>query len=593
MSGCNSHAKPPYTDYCSMLARDIAGKKHGFLAGNLMNYVGGQTNADYKVVENETIGFTHPLFDDTRSRGLGIVTNENGTGHDFGGWEFYRQERVAYGTVIIDGEKYKHPVPDEMIWRPDRQICRYKIKNTVIEETKFIARNDVLVTMISSDRPVTLLFEGQSYFLEGETPLYYGNPKGTPFMKQSTAMAVYDQQNNSIHVIEGGTVMTRIDHDQEGKPAVEGKFVYEGMSKVIACSQGMDKAVSFQQKENGQQLYQFSVTCDPKGVTLVFAMDDDYKLALDRCQEILADPGSALQAKTDFMNNLLNYQIPYFRCSDDPAVKTYYYLWSLYFMYFRDVGKGNTPYPYTVTAINNFRTLFCFDATSYIAMAAWVVDKKQWGYGNCLNFKSMLPYLKDGNIPETFGTTWWSPVYASPLEFHVELSWQIYSHTADLDFIKEIYPFYEAVFEQRVQNKDGETWYRNINAMQALHQMANALGFTKDAEYWLMKKKKMVDALPGEWQVDTPNYFGSGKIKDVWNLAAFYCRELPDAWVEAMTKNWVMNPEKGFFGEVPLKIRAFDSEQIPPFNVNSINTYLAVEGMFRHHVDTDAITCIL
>jgi len=28
---------PPFTDYNAMLSRDIAGKKHGFLAGNLMN----------------------------------------------------------------------------------------------------------------------------------------------------------------------------------------------------------------------------------------------------------------------------------------------------------------------------------------------------------------------------------------------------------------------------------------------------------------------------------------------------------------------------------------------------------------------------
>ena len=92
-----------------MIARDIAGKKHGFLAGNLMNYVGGQSNADYEIIEHETIGFTHPLFDDTRSRGLGIVTNENGTGHDFGSWEFYRYEKVAYGTLIIDGIDFINP----------------------------------------------------------------------------------------------------------------------------------------------------------------------------------------------------------------------------------------------------------------------------------------------------------------------------------------------------------------------------------------------------------------------------------------------------------------------------------------------------
>ena len=40
VAGCSSPPEtPPFTDYNAMLARDIAGKKHGFLAGNLMNYI--------------------------------------------------------------------------------------------------------------------------------------------------------------------------------------------------------------------------------------------------------------------------------------------------------------------------------------------------------------------------------------------------------------------------------------------------------------------------------------------------------------------------------------------------------------------------
>ena len=53
-----------------------------------------------------------------------------------------------------------------------------------------------------------------------------------------------------------------------------------------------------------------------------------------------ADPAAALAAKTQWVNHLLNTQIPYFRCSDPAAVKTYYYLWSLYLMYFIEVDKG-------------------------------------------------------------------------------------------------------------------------------------------------------------------------------------------------------------------------------------------------------------
>ena len=35
-------ALPPYTDYCEMLAQEIQGRKHAFLAGNLTYYIGGQ-----------------------------------------------------------------------------------------------------------------------------------------------------------------------------------------------------------------------------------------------------------------------------------------------------------------------------------------------------------------------------------------------------------------------------------------------------------------------------------------------------------------------------------------------------------------------
>ena len=50
-AGCDSPLETdPFTDYNAMLARDIAGKKHGFLAGNLMNYIGGAANAEYEIM---------------------------------------------------------------------------------------------------------------------------------------------------------------------------------------------------------------------------------------------------------------------------------------------------------------------------------------------------------------------------------------------------------------------------------------------------------------------------------------------------------------------------------------------------------------
>ena len=68
---------PPYTDYCKMLEKDISGVQHGFIAGNKMYYVGGQTGAFWEgILEEETIGFTHPFFRDMRSRGFGIINDD-------------------------------------------------------------------------------------------------------------------------------------------------------------------------------------------------------------------------------------------------------------------------------------------------------------------------------------------------------------------------------------------------------------------------------------------------------------------------------------------------------------------------------------
>ena len=89
--------------------RKIQGRKHGFLAGNVSYYVGG-FHASWKLIEDETIGLTHPFHHDLRSRGVGIVESElagtehTGTGNDYMGWEFYKDTRILYGSVTVDGE---------------------------------------------------------------------------------------------------------------------------------------------------------------------------------------------------------------------------------------------------------------------------------------------------------------------------------------------------------------------------------------------------------------------------------------------------------------------------------------------------------
>ena len=139
--------KPEFTDYCDRLEQEIQGKKHGFLAGNITYYVGGY-HASWKLFEDETIGLTHPFHHDLRSRGASLLdskissTENTGKGNDFLNWEFYKDTRVLYGSVIIDGKTYKHPKPISMRWRPDKMICEYEVAGVTIKEEKFIAAND-------------------------------------------------------------------------------------------------------------------------------------------------------------------------------------------------------------------------------------------------------------------------------------------------------------------------------------------------------------------------------------------------------------------------------------------------------------------
>jgi len=155
--------QPPYTDYCQMISQEIQGKKHGFMAGNLAYYVGGRQGWSSKY-EDETIGLTHPFHHDLRCRGTGMVQHPaTGYGHDLTGWEFYKETKIAYGTVIIDSNEYTNPVPTTMYWRPDKMICQYNVAGVNIHEEKFIADNDVACSIITSDAPITIKFKGQSF----------------------------------------------------------------------------------------------------------------------------------------------------------------------------------------------------------------------------------------------------------------------------------------------------------------------------------------------------------------------------------------------------------------------------------------------
>ena len=574
-----------------MLARDIRGKQHGFLAGNHLYYVGGQCDAKWRVIEHETLGFTHPLFRDGRARGHGIVTGKGGTGHDKWGWEFWRKTRAAYGTVLVDGKRFQHPIPKEMIWRPDRQVCRYEVGGVTIREVKFISLDDVLCTIIQSSAPVTIEFAGRSFIHSGDIPTHDGDPPRTPFTRRLTTTAGYSSKHNAIHIRESGTVMVKPDW---GTPAVEGRLMYDGMSVVLSASQDFADSHTIARNARGAQACTLRVQCEPgRDLALAYAMGDDLDSTTGRVKRVLSDPRAALEAKTAHVNGLLNMQIPRFRCSDPRVVKTYYYLWSLYFMYFRDTGKGWEQYPHTQTAVNNFMGLHLWDSWAYAALGAWVADKWAYGHGNVLSWRAMVPFRNKANaLPDTFGIAWYSPGVWMNLVGAVEPAWRQYEQSGDREFLRRAYDeLYRPLYWTGPQPCFGI----EINALDVLARMAAVLGRDADAQHWRAMRPARVAQFRKQWEAYLPHYYApkGARHKDIWHLACMMCREMPDAWADELVEHWVMNKDKGFLGPVPLDVRPPDAPENGEFAVSTMSTWLAIEGMFRHHCDAEAIVCTL
>jgi len=568
---------PPYTDYCAMLSHEIQGRKHAFLAGNLTYYVGGRYNC-WKHRGDETIGLTQPFFHDLRGRGFGIAKHEkSGYGHDFRGWEFYNQTKVMFGTVIVGGEEYQYPAPVSMKWRPDKVICTYKTGGVNIREEKFIALNDAACSIITSDKPITLRFDGQSLVIPGKSI-------------DRTSKNRLDSGANTVHITEGGTVKTHPFRDKNRKLDVrKGKLIYDGMSTVLSSSAKLARYAAAVDKE-GRQVYSFEIPCDNKGVAVTWAMDDKYANALKATRDLLADYRGALAAKTRATNDMLNYQIPYFRCSDQDIVSVYYYLWAIHMMYYIDVRKGWETHPHTQSAVNNFLGMHRYDANFQIKVGSWIADKKRYAYGNVLHWKAILPYARRGGLlPDNKGIAWISPVWGTTTE-HVIGAWEIYQRTGDVQFVRDCYSDY---FKDLFKNGIASHWGCNYDAAKYLREMAILTGDREDPDRWL----KMVNydrrrqAMKRMWESRYPNFFGGGKGRLHWTGFAYMRNSgFPDQWAYRMTEHWAMDSKKGFFWKVPISTIAIkDFAQISKVFTSTPDTnYYAIYGMYKCNVGRNA-----
>ena len=584
---------PPFSDYCQRLQQEIQGKKHGFLAGNVTYYVGG-FHASWKLVEQETLGLTHPFHHDLRSRGVGLTQsrgqshNNTGLGNDYLGWEFYKDTRVLYGSVVIDGEVHRHPVPVKMYWRPDRMICEYEVGGVTLQEQKFIAANDAACSIITASRPVTLRFNGQSFF---------GRHSVT-----STATIDYDSNHNAIHIVEGGTTKCRPEVDASERI---GPIMYQDMSTVLTASRDFAKRHRFTKGDRGQMQYEFEVPCDADGVVLVWAMHDNKQQAMTDAMTLLGDPHESMAAKTREMNRQLNEEVPWFRCSDRKFEDIYYYLWSLYLMYYIDVQNGWEMEPHTQTAVNNFLGIHRYDATFQIKVGAWTNNKPHFAYGNVLTWKHLFTNGHYRTLPngvimlaDNKGTTWHSGAYGPELSEHVLGAWQIYRHTGDIQFLRDCYEgYFREVFRKRI----GPFYSNHFEVAEALIEMARLTGHNDDLTHW----QRMVSLAPTDirswfdrrWQANGhPHFFGGPRNGMLMTTGFWHMRSkhFPRDYALRMIESWAQDPGKGFLGDFfPLAMARqampkFATDVDHSFGYTPDTAYFTLSGMFRQRVGDSA-----
>tara|TARA_R110002096_G_scaffold54517_22_gene140692 strand:- start:7221 stop:9425 length:2205 start_codon:yes stop_codon:yes gene_type:complete len=585
--------EPPFTDYCQRLEQEIQGRKHGFLAGNVTYYVGG-FHASWKLVEDETIGLTHPFHHDLRSRGAGLVESElegtehTGIGNDYLNWEFYKDTRVLYGSVTINGKTYEHPKPKSMRWRPDRMICEYELGDVTIREEKFIAANDAAASIITASKPVTLTFSGHSFYTRNS--------------KSSSATISVDPANRMLVISEGGTAKCRPDPDRAERI---GPSVYSGMTTVLRASRDFLEPVSIRKDEGGVQHYTFSVPCDGEGTTVSWAMHDDRDFAVQAARDIIRHDAAWLSAKTAELNRQLNEEIPWFRCPDKKLVDIYYYLWSLYLMYYIDVDRGWEMENHTQTAVNNFLGIHRYDAAFQIKVGAWTTDKPRYAYGNVLTWKHLTENDRYRELPnglrmisDNKGISWHSGAYGAETSEHVLGAWQIYEHTGDTEFLKACYKgHFEKLYRKRLSNFA----MNEFELAETLEKMTRVVGNAADVEHWqeMIRRdpehiRQMFDQ---RWEMNgVPAYFAAPKNGMLMTNAfwAMRSRHFPREYAREMVDAWALDREKGFYGEFfPLAMArqsmlAFKTDVDHSFGYTPDTAYFTLDGMFCQGVEEAA-----
>lgn len=437
--------------------------------------------------------------------------------------------------------RYEKPSPDKMYWRPDKMTMEYKVGNANIKEVKFISK-DVVSTIMTSDVPLTIEFEGKSFAWDPTRTI------------SKNASVTFDSISNVINILEGGKVFAKV---QETPPVIkEAKLMYDGMHTLISSDRPLQ---SYSQKEidSGEYSYSFRLEVDANGTTLSWTMHDEYNAALENIQDVMSKPTEHMTNKTNSINELLNYNIPFFRSDDDDIVKIYYYLWSLYLMYFRYVGKGQEVHWHTQTAVNNFLGLHNWDAVFQNYVGSWTANLSKYAYGNILIWSELpLNATKDGMVPDNMGQTWNSGLFGGfHHSSHACAAWQIYQHSGDTAFLNQAYAFFFSLFEETgVLGED-------FDASICLGKMAETLGRpSEEINSWgdhMDRYGGLEWFLQQRWDDNQSCWLNCDDTPDnvySWtNFRAVAQTHFPADWAKAMGDKWLSknNPD-GFYSTIPL-----------------------------------------
>jgi hypothetical protein len=312
-----------------------------------------------------------------------------------------------------------------------------------------------------------------------------------------------------------------------------------------------------------------------------------------------------MTAKTREMNRQLNEEVPWFRCSDRKFEDIYYYLWSLYLMYYIDVQGGWEMEPHTQTAVNNFLGMHRYDAAFQIKVGAWTGNKPHFAYGNVLTWKHLFHNghyrkLPNGEISlaDNKGTTWHSGVFGAELSEHVLGAWKIYQHTGDVGFLRDCYEgYFREVFRERI----APFFSNHFEVAEALIEMAELTGHVEDVERW----KRLVPLGPDQirtwfdqrWQANGHEHLFGGPKNGMLMTTGFWhmrSKHFPRDYALKMTRSWALDKDKGFNDEIfPLamsrqSMKKFATDVDHSFGYTPDTAYFTLDGMFRQRLGDPA-----